>query len=241
MRIIGAGFGRTGTLSLKAALERLGFAPCNHMLEVMDRPELIHRWLDIAEGRSADWDGVLGGFDATLDWPASAYWRELAAHYPDAKVLLTVRDPEEWYESMRATIFRRRGGRTPLGGLMAKISPDFRAFRRMARAALVERALGGETADRARLVRRFQDHVREVREAIPAARLLVYDVRQGWEPLCAFLGVPVPSEPFPRLNDREHFGRHTRRFMLRTALRLSPARGRRPPVLPVFPGGRPRR
>jgi hypothetical protein len=211
------------------------------MLEVMAHPNMIYRWLDIAEGRSADWDGVLGGFDATLDWPASAYWRELAAHYPGAKVVLTVRDPEEWYESMHATIFRKGGERGPWGRLVAKVSPGLSAFGRMVDAIVLRRVLAGETTDKERLIRRFEDHVREVREAIPAERLLVYDVRQGWEPLCAFLGVPVPREPFPRLNDREHFGRHARRFMLRTALRLSPARGRRPPVMPVIPRGRPRR
>ncbi|GII89217.1 sulfotransferase family protein [Sphaerisporangium siamense] len=240
MRVIGAGFGRTGTLSLKAALEGLGFAPCNHMREVMARPALIHGWLAIAEGRSRDWDGVLGGFDATVDWPAAAYWRELAAHYPAAKVVLTVRDPEAWYASMCATIFDEARAHGPGVRLLSRLSADYRAFRRMAYLAVLHRALDDVGPDKEALIRRFEEHVREVREAIPADRLLVYDVRQGWPPLCAFLGVPVPDEPFPRLNDRQTFGRLLRRFMLRTAFRLSPARGRRPPSLPSPRGARPR-
>ncbi|MDH2427161.1 sulfotransferase family protein [Sphaerisporangium sp. TRM90804] len=215
MRVIGAGFGRTGTLSLKVALETLGFAPCNHMTEVMRRPDLINAWLDIAEGRSTDWDAVLGDFDATLDWPAAAYWRELAEHYPDAKVLLTVRDPERWYESMRATILRRphlKAGRFRrlAMAVLSRRGAHFRTFARMARTTVVEGVLGGETRDRHRLIQIFQDHVREVRDTIPPDRLLVYDVREGWPRLCAFLGVPVPDIPFPRLNDREAFQRLSR-------------------------------
>src|SRR5690242_6606844 len=106
MRVIGAGMGRTGTLSLKAALERLGFEPCYHMLEVMEHPDHVSLWSAMARGEAVPWDRVLGGYQATVDWPACTYWRELTSAYPQARVLLSVRDPERWYESMRTTVYR---------------------------------------------------------------------------------------------------------------------------------------
>ncbi|GAA1255953.1 sulfotransferase family protein [Sphaerisporangium rubeum] len=220
MRVIGAGFGRTGTLSLKTALERLGLTPCYHMAEVLTHPADIYKWLDIAEGRSADFGAVLGGYEATVDWPACAYWRELAAYYPGAKVLLTVRDPAQWYESMAATILKRMDPpHTPLGRLAAVVSrwrhSDLDAFDRMTGRAVVARSFGGGPPDRERLIEAFTEHVREVRAAIPADRLLVYEVSQGWDPLCRFLGTPVPDEPFPRLNDRENFGHLAEAFRRR--------------------------
>ncbi|MFC6931014.1 sulfotransferase family protein [Actinomadura yumaensis] len=105
MKVIGAGFGRTGTASLKQALEILGYGPCYHMSEVIAQPHRVRQWLDVGEGRSAGWDTIFAGYASTLDWPAAAYWRELAEHYPDAKVVLTVRDAERWYDSVSATIF----------------------------------------------------------------------------------------------------------------------------------------
>ncbi|MEO3808987.1 sulfotransferase family protein [Sphaerisporangium sp. B11E5] len=220
MRVIGAGFGRTGTLSLKGALERLGFAPCYHMVEVLTHPADIYRWLDIAEGRSRDFDAVLGGYEATVDWPAASYWRELAAYYPGAKMVLTVRDPEQWYESMVATILKRVDPpRTPVRRLATAVSrwrrSDLDAFNRMADRAVTGRSFHGSMHGRDRLIRAFNDHIDEVREAIPAERLLVYEVSEGWEPLCRFLGVPVPQEPFPRLNDRENFGQISQAFWRR--------------------------
>ncbi|MEO3870156.1 sulfotransferase family protein [Nonomuraea sp. B12E4] len=103
---MGAGFGRTGTASLKAALELLGYGPCYHMSVVIAEPYRVRQWLEVGEGRSRDWDTVFTGFRSALDWPAAAYWRELAEHYPDAKVVLTVRDPQRWWDSVSATIFR---------------------------------------------------------------------------------------------------------------------------------------
>ncbi|MFC6081777.1 sulfotransferase family protein [Sphaerisporangium aureirubrum] len=229
MQVIGAGFGRTGTFSLKAALERLGFAPCYHMKEVLDHPAMIYQWLDIAEGRSTDFDAVFDGYAATVDWPAAAYWRELIEYYPDAKVLLTVRDPERWYESMRATILSRAhhgpGLRNRLFTTLLRLrGSDMYAFIRMTRVAVSEKVFGGSATDRETLIKAFHAHVREVRETVPADRLLVYEVKQGWEPLCAFLGVPVPDEPFPWLNDRDDFRRSTREFRKHAVWRRSAPR-----------------
>ncbi|MBG0832596.1 sulfotransferase family protein [Planomonospora sp. ID67723] len=215
MRVIGAGFGRTGTLSFKTALERLGFGPCHHMTEVIEKPVQIRRWLDLAEGRPVGWDDLLGGYDSCVDWPSAAYWRELAEHYPGAKVVLTVRDPDRWLASMNATIFKRRERGGTLAGravlrLSSLLGTDFAAFVKMTGLIVDERVFGGGGTDAQNALKVFRAHIEEVKAEIPPSRLLVFDVRQGWEPLCGFLGVPVPDEPFPRVNDAAHFERISR-------------------------------
>ena len=215
MKVIGAGFGRTGTRALKAALERLGYGPCYHMSEVIEQPYRVRQWLEIGEGATPDWEAIFAGYQATMDWPAAAYWRELAEHYPDAKIILTVRDPQRWYDSVGATIFRSAlaeqrplpAHRRLIRWLVARRAPDFALYPRMARATVMERIFGGRVDDRAHAVRVFEQHVAEVRDSIPAERLLVFNVGEGWAPLCQFLGCPVPDEPFPQVNERAAFRR----------------------------------
>ncbi|SEG90929.1 hypothetical protein SAMN05444920_107148 [Nonomuraea solani] len=226
MDVIGAGFGRTGTRSLKAALELLGFGPCYHMSAVIAEPYRVRQWLDVGEGRSQDWDTVFAGFRSALDWPASAYWRELAAYYPDAKVILTVRDPARWYDSVSATIFRsaldqRRPSlrRRAIRRLVSWRSPDFALYPRMARATFIDRVFDGRVGDRDHVIEVFERHVAEVKAAIPGDRLLVFEAGEGWEPLCAFLGVPVPEVPYPRANERADFRRKRPRRLLRLIVR----------------------
>ncbi|MFI0373292.1 sulfotransferase family protein [Actinomadura sp. 1N219] len=227
MKVIGAGFGRTGTASLKAALERLDFGPCYHMSAVIAEPRRVRQWLDIGEGQAADWDDVFAGYRSALDWPASSYWRELADHYPDAKVVLTVRDPERWYDSVASTIFARalaERRRLPLRRrivrwLVRRRSPDFALYPRMARATVMDRVFGGRIDDRDHVLDVFDRHIAEVKAAIPDGRLLVFDVAEGWEPLCAFLGVPVPDEPFPQSNERAAWHRKRPRRLARLILR----------------------
>ncbi|UBU09967.1 sulfotransferase family protein [Nonomuraea gerenzanensis] len=227
MKVIGAGFGRTGTRSLKAALELLGLGPCYHMSTVIAEPYRVRQWLDVGEGRTRDWDALFAGFRSALDWPASAYWRELAAHYPEAKVILTVRDPGRWYESVSATIFRsalEQRGRPPLRRrairwLVARRSPDFALYPRMTRATFVDPVFGGRIDDREHVIEVFERHVAEVRATIPAERLLVFETGDGWEPLCAFLGVPVPDAPYPQANERAAFRRKRPRRLARLILR----------------------
>ncbi|WUH97272.1 sulfotransferase family protein [Spirillospora sp. NBC_00431] len=226
MKVIGAGFGRTGTASLKAALERLDFGPCYHMSTVIAEPHRVRHWLDIGEGGAADWDEVLAGYRSAIDWPAASYWRELADHYPEAKVILTVRDRERWYDSVASTIFATALAerRLPLRRrivrwLVARRSPDFALYPRMARTTVMDRVFDGRIDDRDHVLRVFDEHIAEVKAAIPAGRLLVFDVKEGWEPLCAFLGVPVPDEPFPQSNERAAWKRKRPRRLASLILR----------------------
>ena len=200
LKVIGAGFGRTGTLSLKIALERIGFGPCYHMMEVFPRPDHVARWHRLAFEQSMDWDEIFRGFHATVDWPAARWWREIAAHFPDAKVLLSVRDPEAWYKSVTDTIYQPMKSPAPDG------APELvRLQTEMARKAILSETFDNRFEDKAHAIEVFKHHTQEVRDAIDPARLLVFDVREGWEPLCRFLEVPVPDEPFPRLNDTATF------------------------------------
>ncbi len=191
LKLIGAGYGRTGTLSLKLALEELGLTPCHHMAEVILHPESSADWSRAADG-NGDWDKIYRNYAATVDFPGCTFWRELAAFYPDAKVLLSVRDPEKWFESTQATIFSResiqRLESTPMKEFFDKV---------------VWKVFDGRLRDRNFMIEAFNRHNAEVQRSIPKDRLLVYEVSQGWEPLCAFLGVPVPRTPFPKVNSRE--------------------------------------
>ncbi|RMD90509.1 MAG: sulfotransferase family protein [Alphaproteobacteria bacterium] len=198
LKVIGAGYGRTATLSLKAALERLGFGPCYHMVEVLAHEGFAAHWARAARGERMDWDAVFDGYAATVDWPAADYWRELADHYPEARVILSVRDPESWFASTQATIFSSEN----LARLTASDVPaDVRAMVRH----LSEVTLGGRPHDREHVIATYERHNEAVRRTIPPERLLVYDVGAGWEPLCAFLGVPVPDLPYPRSNSSAEF------------------------------------
>ena len=199
LSVIGAGFGRTGTLSLKGALEHLGFGPCYHMIEVIRNPGFADWWHRAADGAPVDWDRVFDGYRATVDWPACRFYRRLAAHYPDAKVILTVRDPARWFESARNTIFPMMTRPRPTADPLAE--------RRlaMAKKIIIEQTFGGRIDDRGHAISVFERHNDEVRRAIAADRLLVYDLAQGWPPLCRFLDRPVPDAPMPSVNSTAEF------------------------------------
>jgi hypothetical protein len=189
--VIGSGLGRTGTFSTKLALEQLGFGPCHHMIEVFMHPESVPLWVAAGEG-NPDWDAIFAGYQSMVDHPGCAYWRELMEFYPDAKVLHTVRDPGKWFDSTQATIFAPRSGEAP-GGDMKTFMDQVHGW------------YGGDIHDRAFMLDFFRRHTEAVVAGVPKERLLVFDVAEGWEPLCAFLGVPVPPTPYPRENTREQF------------------------------------
>jgi hypothetical protein len=200
LEVIGAGWGRTGTLSTTLALERLGFGPCHHMLEVFgsETPGHVRGWRALARGEPVDLDGLYAGYRASVDWPGVAFWRELIEAYPTAKVVLTRRPAAEWYDSFAATIRHGLPHQHPGEG------DDTAA---MLYEVVVSRSLGGRLDSRAHLLDRYEAHLDEVRSRVPDDRLLDWSVGEGWARLCDFLGVDVPDEPFPRTNDRQEFAR----------------------------------
>ena len=190
LQVIGAGFGRTGTKSLQAALEILGFGPCYHMAEVLPKgPKEFSLWEQAGAGKP-DWYAIFGSYKATVDLPACSFWKELADFYPDAKILLSVRDADRWFSSTQETIFSPRW----IEYLKNSIAANFMD-------KTISDQFGGNMHDRDALVRRFQEHNAEVQENVSPERLLTFEVKQGWEPLCKFLDVPIPNEPFPHVND----------------------------------------
>ena len=191
LKVVGSGLGRTGTKSLQTALNMLGVGPCHHMVEVFAHPESVPLWIEAGAGRP-DWDKIFDGYGAMVDYPGARYWRELAAFYPEAKVLHSVRDPDRWFDSTQATIFAPGSPVTTDGPL----SPFFDSFAGDIR---------GHLHDRAFMVDHFRRHSEAVIQAIPPERLLVYEAGQGWGPLCAFLGVPIPDAPYPSENSRAEF------------------------------------
>jgi hypothetical protein len=206
LKVIGAGFGRTGTLSLKLALEQLGFAPCYHMIETGRRPEHDALWLAIARGESGDWRSILEGYAACVDWPGVSIWKSLVAANPQAKVILTVRDPQRWYASAASTIFARMQdfANTLARGDADTADPARRTHMAMVNRIVVDNSFGG-SLDKAHAIAVFNAHNEEVRRTVPPKRLLVYESGEGWDSLCAFLGVPKPQAPYPKVNSTEDF------------------------------------
>jgi len=197
LKVIGAGFGRTGTNTLKVALEMLGLGPCYHMYEVIQRPDHIAVWQKAAEGELPDWDALFEGFNSGVDWPVSRYWRELAAHYPGAKIILSERDPEAWFRSIDKTIFETwRADDVP---------DEFTVLREMTSKLIRDGVFGGNIEDKDHVIEVFKKNGADVRAAFGPDRLLTFDPNQGWAPLCAFLGVEIPEDPFPHTNTTKQF------------------------------------
>lgn len=193
--VIGAGFGRTGTLSLKAALEKLGFGPCYHMVDVFQNPDHVPHWDAAARGETVDWDALLEDYRSTANWPGCTFYREFAERWPEAKVVLGVRDPGSWYESVDRTIFR----------VIKQKVENPQPWRALHERLIWQGTFGGRFADKAHAIAVFERHFEEVKTTLAADRLLVFDVKEGWKPLCDFLGVTEPVGPFPHFNDRESF------------------------------------
>ena len=195
LEVIAAGLGRNATLSVKFALEALGLGPCHHMTEVFaDGRRQIPLWLEAAAGRP-DWEAIFAGYRSTSDYPSASYWRELTDFYPAAKVVLTTRDPDRWFDSVSETIFspamRASHAGTPAASLMQATMFD---------------PIAGDVTDRAFLTRWYSERNAAVIAGLPADRLLHFRPADGWAPLCAFLGVEEPDLPFPRVNSREQLG-----------------------------------
>jgi Sulfotransferase domain len=197
LKFIGAGVGRTGTYSLKLAINQLGLGPCHHMEEVLiNMPKQLPLWQAAVAGKP-DWEALYDGYISAVDWPTAAFHRELYAAYPKAKFILTHRSVESWVESFSSTIYKLLG--------MRDTAPEpMRPWLEMA-VGVISKTGFPPGLDHDALAAAFEAHVAAVKATIPASQLLVFQVKEGWEPLCAFLGVPAPEGPFPRTNDRSEF------------------------------------
>jgi hypothetical protein len=191
LKVVGAGFGRTGTRSLKEALEILGLGPCHHMMEVFMHPEQVPFWDRAALGEKVDWNEVFAGYQSACDWPSCTFYKELADVYPHAKVILSLRDPKAWYKSISNTIMpsMREGSRLP--GIFGPLLLGKKTF--------------NDDFSEAHMIDVYERHNEEVKRTIPKDRLLVFEATDGWDKLCAFLGVPVPDKPYPNMNTTEEF------------------------------------
>jgi Sulfotransferase domain len=199
LRVVGAGVGRTGTNSLKLALERLTGGRCYHMIETFGRPADTRVWRAALHGDPPDWLTFLGEYDAVVDWPACAFWRQLAAANPDAVVLLSMRESaEEWYDSIRRTIFSRISTPPPDG------DPDWVA-RRVLVLEMLAATFTPDWSDRDAAIAAYRRHIAEVRAEVEPNRLVEWRPGDGWQPLCQALGVPEPSEPCPHTNTTSEF------------------------------------
>ena len=200
LKVIGAGVGRTGTNSLKLAINRLGLGPCHHMLEVrQNMPMHVPLWVAAVDG-NPDWQAIYNGYQSAVDWPTAGFFRELHAVYPAAKFILSYRSPESWVESFSETIYKALAGKE-------QAPPELQDWIAMS-GRVIDKTGFPLDLDAAGLTKAYIAHNEAVKAAIPTRQLLLYQVKDGWDPLCTFLGVPVPSEPFPRTNDRIEFWDH---------------------------------
>lgn len=199
LKVIGAGFGRTGTLSLKTALEQLGFDRCYHMLEVYGHKNHRSEWAKAHRGEAINWDLLFDGYQATVDWPSCNLWREQAEHYPEARIILSLRDAESWYDSVMNTIyFFSKAARDA-------DEPETRYSGEWAAEIIWNRLFDDRMEDRQHVIDVFNKHNQSVIDEVPPERLLVFEAKQGWQPLCDFLEVPVPDTEYPRSNSTDEF------------------------------------
>jgi hypothetical protein len=195
VKVIGAGFGRTGTMSLKAALEQLGAGPCFHMIDIVNDQSNLPLWQAAVDGEKIDWREALDGWEASVDWPGCTFYKEHMEIWPEAPVLLSVRDPEKWYRSVSNSIHAvREPGAERLPEVMGMINK-----------LIWEGTFHGRFEDKDYAIKVFTDHIEDVKRTVPADRLVVYEVGQGWGPLAEMLGVEAPDAPFPHLNDTDSF------------------------------------
>jgi len=202
LKVIGAGLGRTGTHSLKTALNMLGAGPTHHMEDVIhNMPAQVPLWQAAVDGH-ANWAAIYNGYASAVDWPTAGFYDELKKVHPDAKFILTVRSPESWAASFSETIYK-------LIAESAGAPPHMQAWLKMG-VGVISKSGFPAGLDVGGLTKAFIAHNDAVKAVIPASSLLVYEVKQGWEPLCAFLGKPVPAQAFPKTNDRAEFWERVR-------------------------------
>lgn len=193
MKLINAGLGRTGTTSLKGALDRLGFGPVYHTTDLFTSPKDLDLWEGAMEGEEVDWRAFFAGYEVA-DWPVGLFYKDIIRAHPEAKVMLSVRDPEGWFESINGTLKQMQSFNLPI--------PQVRRVKRFLNVYAIEGLFEGKVDDKAFMVDFFERHTQGVKDFVGEENLLVYGVKEGWVPLCDFLEVEAPDEPFPRLNQR---------------------------------------
>lgn len=198
MKVLGAGFGRTGTMSLKIALEKLGIGPCYHMREVVSHPSHIKIWYDISRGEHPNWDRLFSGFNSAVDFPVCLFYEELVNKFPDAKFILTLRDFDTWYESTANTIYKVP---TMLPDWFKRVVYPIRMFIELQVNLIWVGLFKNNFSDIESTELVYNEHLKSVKKTIPADKLLIYRVNEGWGPLCEFLNVDKPEIPFPKVND----------------------------------------
>ncbi|MGB0522590.1 MAG: sulfotransferase family protein [Flammeovirgaceae bacterium] len=220
VKVIGAGLGRTGTMSLKLALEYLGYGPCFHMVELLQEPQRLSYLKTLHKTGKTNWSEFFSGFNSTVDYPTCLYYDQLLQENPAAKVILTERDPEKWYESVYQTIYRGKPkGFKDITRLvknlifskdMRKVAPVF-----MHNDTLIWNGqFKGKFEDKQAAIEIYLQHNEQVKKTVPAEQLLVFQVTEGWQPLCTFLGEPTPDIPFPRSHQRETFNKKMDKLLL---------------------------
>jgi hypothetical protein len=210
LKIIGTGLGRTGTHTLKTALNHLGFGDCYHMVELFQKPEGLHYFEKAERGEAVDWNRLFHNYNSAVDYPVARYFRQISDYYPEAKIIHTYRDPQVWFESAGKTIFI--AGRLSMKRFL-KFAAHYTVsseVRKRLPVLLYNRRLmklefGNDISDKKKVIKKFEQHTENVIKKISSERLLLYNVSEGWEPLCKFLGVPVPAEKYPHTNTREEF------------------------------------
>lgn len=196
MKLINVGLARTGTTSLKAALEKLGYSPIYHTFDLFTNSKHMDIWEGAYEGQQVDWRAFYSGYEVA-DWPAGLFYKEIITAHPEAKVMISVRDPESWYESIYGIFKQGMNINFPI--------PIVKRIKNFIINYPAKELFQGRIDDREFMVQFYQDYVEEVKAFVPADNLLIFSVTEGWEPLCEFLGVDVPEEPFPRVNTRGGF------------------------------------
>jgi|TARA_B110000977_G_scaffold187381_1_gene254435 hypothetical protein len=199
--VIGAGFGRTGTLSLKLALEKLGFNKTYHMAELFGQPQHLDSWEQALATGSCDWDTLFSDYRAAVDWPACYYWQEYAELYPKAKVILSLRNPESWFDSVHKTIY------PATKEALESNDPRLKRWAKWSNQLIWENTFSGRIEDKQYAIQIFNDHIERVKKTISADRLLIFQATDGWMPLCEFLECEIPNEAYPRVNSSEEFAR----------------------------------
>lgn len=218
MEVIGAGFARTGTKSLQEALEILGYGKCYHMVTLFGNPQDIKYWEAAATGQKVEWEKLFDGCKSVVDFPGSFYYKELMSKYPDAKIILSKRDAESWYNSAYSTIYSFNPGvKTKLKlvsfALFNERARNLLRIVKMNKLTIWDRLFQKRFEDKDFAIKVFNDHIRDTIQYVPKEKLLVFEAKDGWGPLCEFLNKPIPSVPYPKLNSKEDFHVMTKDFL----------------------------